>query len=287
MIEHERIEASDGVTLHAAHTGAGPLVILLHGFPENWTTWRHQMTPLADAGFSVLAPDLRGYNESDAPAGVEAYAIDQLVSDVAALVRSTGHARAHIVGHDWGGIIAWHFAAAHPELLDRLVIMNAPHPSIFARKVRRPPQLFRSWYAAFFQLPLLPEAVLRAFDFAAVRRLLRTTPARAGAFSDTDIDHYVRGLSRRGALAGAVNYYRAAVRCPPKRRVRTDAPTLVIWGELDAALSTGLLDGLERYATDLRIERMPDAGHWVQNEAPAEVTRLLLEFLANDDAAEG
>lgn len=287
MIDHQRIEGRDGVTLHAAHTGAGPPVILLHGFPENWTSWRHQMAPLADAGFSVLAPDLRGYNESDAPTGVEAYAIDNLVSDVAAIVRSTGHARAHIVGHDWGGIIAWHFAAAHPELVDRLVIMNAPHPAVFARQVRRPPQLFRSWYAAFFQLPLLPEAALRAFDFAAVRRLLRATPARAGAFSDADIDHCIRGLSRPGALSGALNYYRAAVRHPPKRRVRTDAPTLVIWGELDVALTTGLLNGLERYATDLRIERMTDVGHWVQNEAPGEVTRLLLEFLANDDPTDG
>lgn len=278
--DHQRISAGDGITLHVVHTGTGPPVILLHGFPENWTSWRHQLEPLASAGFSVLAPDLRGYNESDAPAGVEPYAIDHLVSDVAAIVRSTGRARAHIVGHDWGGVIAWHFAAACPELVDRLVILNAPHPAIFARRVRRPPQLFRSWYAAFFQLPLLPEAALRAFDFAAVRRLLRSTPARAGTFSDADIDHYVDGLARPGRLSAALNYYRAVVRHPPNRRVRSAAPTMVIWGERDAALTTGLLDGLERYAPDLRLERLPDSGHWVQNEAPATVNRLLIDFLA-------
>jgi pimeloyl-ACP methyl ester carboxylesterase len=276
--EHVRIRNGD-VTLHVARTGTGPPVVLLHGFPENWTSWRHQMAPLADAGFTAIAPDLRGYNESDAPPGVEAYAIDRLVSDVAAIVRASGDAGAHIVGHDWGGIIAWHFAAAHPGLLRRLVIMNAPHPSIFLWRVRRPPQLFRSWYAAVFQLPLLPELALRALDFRAVRVLFRTTTAQPGAFSEADIDGYIAGLSRPGTLTAAINYYRAALRHPPARRVRTDAPTLVIWGEKDVALTTGLLEGLEYYAPDVHVERLPTAGHWVQNEAPEEVTRLLIDFL--------
>ncbi|HEX2167325.1 MAG TPA: alpha/beta hydrolase [Longimicrobiales bacterium] len=171
QIDHQLITTTDGVNLHVARRGTGPPVVLLHGFPENWTSWRHQMAPLAEAGFTVLAPDLRGYNDSGAPEGLEPYAIDHLVSDVAAIVQSTPQGRAHIVGHDWGGIIAWHFAAAHPELTGSLAILNAPHPSVFLRRVRRPPQLFRSWYAAFFQLPVLPEAALRAFDFAAIRRL--------------------------------------------------------------------------------------------------------------------
>lgn len=275
---HDWVRNGD-VALHTARTGSGPPVVFLHGFPENWTSWRHQMAPVAAAGFTAIAPDLRGYNRSDAPAGVEAYAIDHLVSDVAAIVHSAGFARAHLVGHDWGGIIAWQFAAAHPDLLDRLVILNAPHPAIFMKRVRRPPQLFRSWYAAFFQLPLLPETALRAFDFAAIRHLLRTTPARPDTFSDVDIDHYVQGLTRPGGLTAALNYYRAAARHRPKRRARTDARTLVIWGERDAALTTGLLDGLERYAPNLHIERFPDIGHWIQNEAPAPVTRLLIDFL--------
>src|SRR5207244_2516240 len=130
---------------------------LLHGFPENWRCWRHQFEPLAQAGLSVLAPDLRGYNLSDRPSPRAAYDLRRLVADVAALVRATGHTRAHIVGHDWGGVIAWAFAGAHPELLDRLVILNAPHMDIYLRKVWRPPQVFRSWYVLFFQIPRLPE----------------------------------------------------------------------------------------------------------------------------------
>ena len=275
---HDRIRNGD-VALHTARTGTGTPVILLHGFPENWTSWRHQMGPLAAAGFMAVAPDLRGYNRSDAPAGIERYAMEHLVGDVAAVVRSASDGRAHVVGHDWGGVIAWHFAATHPELLDRLVILNAPHPSIFMKRVRRPPQLFRSWYAAFFQLPLVPEAALRAFDFAAVRRMLRTTPARADTFNDVDIDHYVRGLEGRGRLTAVLNYYRASLRYRPAGRIRTAAPALVIWGERDVALTTGLLDGLERYAPDVRIERLPAVGHWVQNEAPELVTRLLIDFL--------
>ncbi|HEX6133782.1 MAG TPA: alpha/beta hydrolase [Longimicrobiales bacterium] len=268
------------VLLHVASSGTGPPVVLLHGFPANRTSWRHQRGPLADAGFTALAPDLRGYNMSRAPARVEAYAPDHLVSDVAAIVRSTGHNRAHIVGHDWGGVIAWWFAAAHPELLDRLVILNAPHPTIFRRRVRRPPQLLRSWYAGLFQLPLLPEIALRALDFAALRWIFRAT-APAGTFSRAEIEGYVAGLGSPRALSAAVNYYRAAVRYARRapRRVHTDAPTLVIWGERDRALSVELLDGIERYAPNVRIERFRDAGHWVHNEAPDEVTRLLIRFL--------
>jgi epoxide hydrolase 4 len=267
------------VTIRFSRTGSGPLVVLLHGFPENRSSWRHQIGPLVEAGFTVITPDLRGYGESDAPSGVEAYTVDELAGDVAAIVRASGHARAHIVGHDWGGIVAWHFAAAHADLLDRLVILNSPHPGIFSRRVRRPPQLFRSWYAAFFQLPFISEAALRAFDFAAVRSLFRRTPARVDTFSEAEIDGYVRGISGPGRLTAVLNYYRAAVRHPSRRRVSTDAQTLVIWGEQDVALTIGLLDGLERYAPNVRIERIPEAGHWVQNEVPGRVTALLTEFL--------
>jgi pimeloyl-ACP methyl ester carboxylesterase len=273
-----------GVTLQCEVTGSGsgPAVVLLHGFPENHASWRHQVPALAAAGLTVLAPDLRGYGESDAPHEVAAYAPDVLISDVAAIVRASGRPRAHIVGHDWGGMLAWWFAAAHPELTDRLVIMNSPHPGIFRRRVRRPPQLLRSWYAAFFQLPALPELSLRAFDFAALRRLFRTTTAQRGVFSEAQIDAYAAALARPGRLRGALNYYRAVVRHGARapRPVRTDAQTLIIWGEQDVALTIGLLDGVERYAPNVRVERLPGAGHWVQNEAPDQVNALLTEFLA-------
>jgi epoxide hydrolase 4 len=280
-VRHERMRG-DGVTLHVARAGTGPPVILLHGFPENWTSWRHQILPLARAGFSVLAPDLRGYNLSDRPTGRDAYRLRHLVDDVAALVRGAGFERAHVVGHDWGGIIAWTFAGEHPALLDRLVVLNAPHMRLYAEAAWRPAQLFRSAYVYFFQLPALPEALLSAADFAAVRHMFRALPARRGAFTRDEIDGYVRALAGPGALKAAIDYYRAnaapgAFR--PARHARTDAPVLVIWGERDPALSRTLLDGIERFAPRVRVHRLPDAGHWVQNEAPDEVNALLLQFL--------
>ena len=281
-LRHERIEG-DGVALHVVRAGAGPPVILLHGFPENWRSWRRQVEPLVGAGFSVLLPDLRGYNLSDIPAGRDAYRLVHLVEDVAALVRASGRARAHVVGHDWGGIVAWHFAARCAPLLDKLVIMNSPHPGIFARQVRRPPQLFKSWYAAFFLLPYLPELALSAADYGAIRHMFARMPARSGAFSAEDIDAYVAAMKVPGALTAALNYYRANALTRMPRTAgahRIEAETLVIWGEKDPALGIGLLDGLDRKVARLRVHRIPDAGHWVQNEAPEEVNRVLTEFLA-------
>jgi pimeloyl-ACP methyl ester carboxylesterase len=280
-IRHERVQG-DGVELHVARAGDGPPVVLLHGFPENWTSWRRQMPVLARAGFSVLAPDMRGYNLSDRPAEREAYHLRHLVADVAALIRSTGHARAHVVGHDWGGIVAWTFAGLQPELLHRLVVMNAPHMRIYTAKARRGMQLLRSWYVGLFRIPGLAERLLSAGSFAAVRHLLGSTPARARTFSAEDIERYVEALARPGALAAALDYYRANMApgaLALAREARAAAETLVIWGERDAALGVELLDGLELVAPRVRIHRIPDAGHWVQNEAPRQVNRALVEFL--------
>ncbi|MGH9330715.1 MAG: alpha/beta fold hydrolase, partial [Vicinamibacterales bacterium] len=210
-IRHERVKA-DGLELHVAAAGEGPPVVLLHGFPENWRSWRRQFDPLVRAGFSVWAPDLRGYNLSDRPAARDAYHLRHLVADVAAIVRATGHRRAHIGGHDWGGVVAWTFAGHHPELVDKLVIFNAPHAKIYFEKVRRPPQMLRSWYVLFFLLPGLPERVMSARNFAAVRDMFKRQPARRGAFSDYDIDQYVEALSFPGALTAGLNYYRANLR---------------------------------------------------------------------------
>ncbi|HEX6250485.1 MAG TPA: alpha/beta hydrolase [Gemmatimonadaceae bacterium] len=265
-----------------ARSGSGPAVVLLHGFPEFWYSWRHQIPALVDAGFSVVAPDLRGYNLSDKPRGREAYRLEHLVRDVAAIARSTGQQRVHIVGHDWGGILAWTFASQHRELVDRLVVMNAPHLGRFAEVVRRPPQIFRSWYILLFQLPRIPERAIAARNYAAIRSLFRNKPAVPGAFSREDIARYVEAISRPGALTSALNYYRALrLRGASRigRRARTDAKTLVIWGEQDPALTIELLDGLERYAPHIRVHRIPHAGHWIQSEDPAEVNSVLQEFL--------
>jgi pimeloyl-ACP methyl ester carboxylesterase len=282
-VRHERIKA-DGVELHVARAGRGPAVILLHGFPENWRSWQRQIPALVHAGFSVGVPDLRGYNLSDIPPGRDAYRLEHLVADVAALVHAMGEprSRAHIVGHDWGGIIAWAFASQHPEMVDKLVILNAPHLDIYARRVRRLPQMLRSWYVMFFQLPWLPEKLLAANRYGAIRKIFRRSPARAGAFSREESAQYVEGMSKPGALTAALNYYRANFSFKMFRRApmnRIEAPTLVIWGELDSALGVELLDGLERVVPGVQIHRIPDASHWVQNEAPGEVNRALIDFL--------
>jgi epoxide hydrolase 4 len=282
VIRHERIEGA-GVQLHVARAGDGPPIILLHGFPENWRSWRHQLPALAAAGFSVLAPDLRGYNESDRPAERSAYHLRHLVGDVAALVRASGRPRAHIVGHDWGGILAWTFAGAHPELLDKLVILNAPHLRLYMEKVWQPSrQTVRAWYLLFFRVPCVAEWALAARDFAAVRDMFRRMPKQP-AFTEREIDEYVAALAKPFALTAALNWYRENLASRDAhelaRSAHVSGETLVVWGEHDPALGVELLDGLERVAPRVRVHRIPHASHWVQNEAPDEVNRVLIEFL--------
>jgi pimeloyl-ACP methyl ester carboxylesterase len=291
-LRHERVVGDGGVGLHVVTAGEGPAVVLLHGFPEDWRTWRRQIGPLVRAGFSTWAVDLRGYHRSDRPAGRAAYRLGHLVGDVAAVVRaaaeSTGRPRAHVVGHDWGGIIAWAFAGAHPEMLDRLVILNAPHMGVYLGKLWRTSQWWRSGYVGFFQLPVLPERVLSAANFRLLRRAFDRLAGRPGAYGAAEVEGYVRAMAEPGALAAAINYYRANVRrdaMEMARSARTRAETLVIWGERDPALVVELLDGLERFAPRVRVQRIPEAGHWVQNEAAGEVARVMGEFLSDSGGA--
>jgi epoxide hydrolase 4 len=299
------------VDLHVMRAGEGPPVVLLHGFPENWRSWRRQVEPLVAAGYSVWLPDLRGYNLSERPAHRSAYRLRHLVADAAAVIRAAGRAagqaagreRAHLGGHDWGGVIAWLLAEQRPQLVDRLVIANAPNLRLYREELRRPRQAVRSWYVLFFQLPWLPERVLAARDFGAIRHALRRAPS-GPAFTPAEIEAYVDALRPPGALTAALDYYRAnfpgrvgGLRRRPaavpllvvrardggrgwRARAPVEAPTLVLWGERDPALTVGLLDGLDRVAPGARVHRIPSAGHWVQNEAAGEVTRALLAFLA-------
>jgi pimeloyl-ACP methyl ester carboxylesterase len=286
-VRHHRV-SSDGVDLHVAVAGDGPPVVLLHGFPENWRSWQHQFAPLVHAGFSVWAADLRGYNLSGRPRGLRAYHLHRLIADVAAIVRDTGFPRAHICGHDWGGVIAWTFAGALPDLVGKLVIFNAPHMQIYLRTVWRPPQLLRSWYVLFFLLPWLPERILSARNFQVVRRMFERLPARPGTFSADDIDRYVTALSAPGAVTAALNYYRANAASGGislARSARIRAETLVLWGDRDPALTPAVLTGLEAVAPRLQVVRFADVGHWIQNEAPEEVNPLLIEFLRAPSAA--
>lgn len=280
LIEH-RTAHLPGVRLHVVEAGRGPLVILLHGFPEAWFAWQHQIPALARAGFRVLAPDMRGYNLSSKPKGVDAYRIEHLVADVADLVRWAGAERATVVGHDWGANVAWHFAMQRGELLDRLAILNVPHPARMPGALRKPAQLFRSSYMFFFQVPRLAEAAFLALDAAPLRKVLATDPVRKGAFTPEDIERYVAAAKQPGALTGGMNYYRAAFR-QPKEQARPrviEAPVLVIWGEQDRFLGKELADPPGCLVPDVRVARLPDASHWVQNDRPERVNQLLLEFL--------
>jgi len=286
---HDTVE-TNGVELHAATAGPdeGDLAVLLHGFPEFWYAWHHQIPALAKAGYRVVAPDMRGYNCSEKPDGVAAYHIDELVSDVAGLVRAFDRETTHLVGHDWGGLVAWQTAIDRPGLVDRLAVLNAPHPSAFERALRsNPAQLRKSWYVGFFQLPVVPEWAIGADDFALLDRLLGAGTVSAGAFSETDIERYKTAMGRPGARTAALNYYRAMARRNARLTLTrggvgdqpVHVPTLLVWGEQDEALDISLTEGLETWVPDIRVERLPDASHWVQFDAPERVSDLLVEHL--------
>ncbi len=279
------------VRLHYVEAGSGPLVVLLHGFPEFWYSWRYQIPALAAAGFHAVAPDMRGFNWSDKPPGVHSYRVEVLARDVERLIRACGATHAAVVGHDWGAIVAWWFAMLYPERLTRLAILNVPHPAytlepglMRAAGVAPWRQLLRSWYVFFFQLPWLPELALSAGNFALVRRTLRRDPVHRGTFTEEDIERYVEALAQPGALTAAVNYYRALLRRNPlsvrARLRRIEVPVLVIWGEQDRYLEAGLARPPRRWVSNARVERLPDASHWVQLDRPERVNALLLDFLA-------
>lgn len=286
---HDTVE-TNGVTLHAVTAGPedGDLVVLLHGFPEFWYAWHHQIPGLAEAGYRVVAPDMRGYNCSEKPRGVDSYHVDELVGDVAGLVRAFDRGSAHVVGHDWGGLVAWQTAIDRPGVVDRLAVLNAPHPSAYERELRRSPAQWRkSWYVASFQLPRVPEFGLKWNDFAFLDRVLREQPVRPDAFTATDIERYKRALDRPGARRAALNYYRSIARRTARLTLTRGGvgdlpvrvPTCLLWGERDEALSVSLTEGLDRWVPDLRVERVPDASHWLQFDAPDRVTETVLAHL--------
>jgi epoxide hydrolase 4 len=279
-IEHRRIACGE-VTLHIAEAKASddaPLVVLLHGYPELWYSWRHQLEALAADGIWAVAPDLRGYNESDRPDRVGAYDIEHLAADVAGLVRALGRQHATIVGHDWGGMVAWAVASLHPEIVERLAVLNIPHPRRMLQGFLRLGQLRKSWYIFFFQIPRLPERAIARGDFAYMRRELR----QAG-FDPQEIEQYVAALRIPGALRAALAYYRAAMRrvvtgrIPEMRRI--DVPVLVIWGDRDKYLGTELAEPPRDLVPDVTVVHLPDATHWVQHDAADRVSELLVDFV--------
>ena len=279
-LEHHHV-LTNGLRLHVVQCGpvAGPLVILLHGFPEFWFGWRRQIEVLAAAGYRVWAPDQRGYNQSDKPRRVRDYTIDKLAADIIGLLDTAGQEQAAIVGHDWGAAVAWHLATHYPERVSRTAVLNVPHPRVLGQELRRNPrQLRKSWYIFFFQLPWLPEAIFRARGYAAGRQaLLRTS--RHGTFSAADLAKYVAAWAQPGALPGMINWYRAAAR--HARRLagtsRVTGPLRIIWGEQDAFLEADMARRSLAYCDKGQLTYLR-ATHWVQHEEAAEVSRLLLEF---------
>ncbi|MGB3309300.1 MAG: alpha/beta fold hydrolase [Nodosilinea sp.] len=272
---------TNGVRLHYVSRGQGPLMLFLHGFPEFWYSWRHQLDYFADH-YTCVALDLRGYNDSDKPEGLEAYRLDVLVEDVRGAVAALGHERMVLVGHDWGGAIAWAFAYAHPELLQSLIVMNIPHPAKFAEGLRTPQQLLRSWYIAAFQLPLLPELALQLGDYWAIEQMLRGMAIDKTTFSDADLQAYKAAAAKPGALTAMINYYRSFALSGQWQQSWgvLEVPTLLIWGEDDAALGKELSVGTEAYVSNLRLRYIPQCSHWVQQERPHQVNAIMHEFLA-------
>jgi epoxide hydrolase 4 len=280
----ERFLDAGEVKLHAVEAGPpdGPLVVLLHGFPEFWYGWRRQIGPLAAAGYRVLAPDQRGYNLSEKPRGVAAYGLDRLAGDVLGLLDALGRERAFLVGHDWGGAVAWWTAIRHPERIEKLAILNMPHPRVMQRFVLHDKaQRKRSSYIFLFQLPWLPERRMTAKNFASPEAALAKT-SRPGTFSEEELARYRAAWSQPGAVHAMLQWYRAALRARPERpeSTRVRVPTLLVWGTQDRFLGREMAEPSIARCDPGRLVLLDEAGHWVQHEEPERVSRLLLEFFA-------
>jgi pimeloyl-ACP methyl ester carboxylesterase len=283
----ERSVATNGVRLHVVEAGPrdGPLVVLLHGFPEGWWGWRRQIGPLAAAGFRVVVPDQRGYGGSDRPRGFRAYRMEALADDVAGLIEACGRQRAGVVGHDWGGIAAWGAAIRHPDRVQRLAILNVAHPLVMRRALLTSPrQMRRSWYIYFFLLPWLPEWWLRRNRMRVLAAGLWT--ARRGTFTRDEIEAYRPAWSQPGALTAMLDWYRAALlrRVPPGDG-RVDPETLVLWGARDRFQGRELVEPSLARCRQARAIFLEDATHWIQHEEAAAVNELLGRFLTGGLAA--
>jgi pimeloyl-ACP methyl ester carboxylesterase len=280
----DRLIEVDGISLHIVECGPadGEPVLLLHGFPEFWWGWHNQIPALAEAGFRVVAVDMRGYGQSSAPADVGSYALGTLVSDIAQLTHALGWERFNLIGHDWGGVVGWTFASYHPLRLKRLMILNAPHPDVLPSVIRtRPSQLLRSSYIGFFQLPVLPETVLSAGNYALLRRALTST-SRSGTFSKEDLQRYTAEWERERRLKAMLHYYRALMRKPRVRVGRIAPPTLLLWGCKDQALDQELAKASLLQCVNGRMISHRTATHWLHHEEPDWVNEHLIRFLSED-----
>jgi pimeloyl-ACP methyl ester carboxylesterase len=282
---------ANSIDFNVAVAGAGQrLALCLHGFPESSFSWRHQLPLLARLGYLAWAPDLRGYGGSSRPTGIGSYALTQLEADVAALIEASGARQVLLIGHDWGAAIAWNYAMFGRVPIERLIIMNVPHPALFQQGLRTFRQLRKSWYIFFFQLPRIPEWMLSRDHCAPIGRAFRGMAVDKSRFPDEVLRVYRDNAAQPGALTAMINYYRALMRRPPgnsaagrARRSATIAiPTLLLWGEVDSALGKELTYGTERYVTDLTLRYLPNVSHWVQQEAPETVNAMIEAWLTGN-----
>jgi epoxide hydrolase 4 len=261
------------------------LALCLHGFPEHAYSWRNQMPLLARLGYRVWAPNLRGYGATDSPSEVSAYQPRTLVEDIASLIRAANAKETLVVAHDLGAVLAWLLAMDQPQIINRLIILNLPHPACFAREVRKPTQLAKSWYTLFFQLPWLPEKILGRCHGRGAAELIRNTSCKPALFTDEILEIYRFNAARPGGLRAMLNWYRGFFRSGglkhffgrhiPVIRI----PTLFLWGDSDVALSLRTTRGTEKYVSDLTFRVLPGVSHWIQQEAPEEVNAMLEAWL--------
>jgi pimeloyl-ACP methyl ester carboxylesterase len=275
---------ANGLTFEVDQCGSGDkFALLLHGFPESKFSWRYQMPLLADLGYTVWAPNMRGYGKSSKPGAVGDYHIDHLVADAAALIDAAKGKDTLLMAHDWGAVVAWNFAIRKVRPLERLVIMNVPHPACMVRELRTWAQRKKSWYIFFFQIPWLPERVLAARGAQAIARAFSDMAIDKNRFPPAVTDEYRRNALEPGALKAMINYYRAGVRAGEKAMNpapgTVDTPTLMIWGEEDTALSKATTIGTDQYVKDLTLRYLPGVSHWVQQEAPETVNAMIEAWL--------
>jgi len=273
-----------GLRFEVITAGAGDkLALLLHGFPECAYSWRHQIPALVRLGYRVWAPNLRGYGRTDRPGGIGQYRVDKLEQDVHDLIDASGATSTLLVGHDWGAIVAWNVAMYRARPIERLVIMNVPHPALMLRGLLTWKQIRKSWYIFFFQLPRVPERLIAARHYRAIERVFRGMAVDQSRFPDEVVDVFKRNAAEPGALTAMINYYRAipgALGLTRRRGSPTiDVPTLLVWGEADSVLGKELTEGTGRYVSDLTVRYLPRISHWVQQEAPEAVNAILDAWL--------
>jgi pimeloyl-ACP methyl ester carboxylesterase len=283
---HSRFIIANGINFHLKESGEGDLVLLLHGFPEFWYSWV-KVIPLLDKQFKVVAPDLRGYGQSEKPTKIKDYNFRILTKDIAEIIKALGYKKAIIVGHDWGGGVAWEFAKLYPEMTEKLIVLNCP-PAIKLQNaiLTNWKQFKMSWYIFFFQLPFIPEWFLHKNLKNIFWRMLKGWSINKNAFQKEDIEQYEKAFANKSDFTGPLNYYRAAFRALFDKDFRTipqfNMNTLIIWGEADKALGKWLIDDLEKYFTQkFEIKYIPNCSHWVQQEQPELVAKYILSFIKN------